>query len=164
MSPCKVALSKKCFDTFTMDSANLSIWLWIMWWACLIFYLPLVEEYLEFKVCCLSGTSRACHTWRRWNPTPWWLHWMWSWESSSLWGILKSNPQLLGNPITCSRTDLILEYAMDVVELHLCNIDWSSAHFVAPGTNCTSLLLPGCPWSNWPRKQIPMLPSGMILC
>ena len=71
---------------------------------------------------------------------------MWSWESSSLLGILKSNPQLLGNPITCGRTDSILVYAMDVVELHLRNIDWLSVHSVVPDTNCTFLLLPGCPY------------------
>ena len=70
---------------------------------------------------------------------------MWSWESSSLLGISKSNPQLLGNPIACGRTDQIPEYAMSAVELHLHNVDWSSAHFVAPDTNCTFLLLPGCP-------------------
>ena len=80
---------------------------------------------------------------------------MWSWESSTQLGISKSNQQLLGNPIACGRTDPILVYAMDVVELHLCSVDWSSAHFVVPDTNCTFLWLPGCPRVIHPENEFP---------
>ena len=88
---------------------------------------------------------------------------MWSWESSSQLGISNSNRQLIGNPIACGRTDPILVYAMDVVELHLHNIDWSSVHSVVPDTNCTFLCFLDVLRVIHPENEFPPVCPAWIL-